>query len=92
MVALRVDHDAIAFPELALQHAHGQGIKDQALQRPLQRPGAIGRIIPFPHQQVLGRVSQLHVDLPLLEPLEQVAHLDADDRLDVGLARGRGRR
>ena len=42
-------------PNSPVQDPHRQRVQHQALEGPLQRPGAVDRIIPFPHQQVLGR-------------------------------------
>ena len=92
LVAARVDDDRVALGELALEHAQRQRVEHPPLDRPLQRPRAIGRIIPFLHEEVLRRVGQLDLDLPIGQPLHQPAQLDVDDLLHVLACRARGRR
>ena len=62
------------------EHAHRQRVEHPPLDRPLQRPRAVGRIVALGDQQILGAVGQLDVDLAILEPLHQAAQLDVDDR------------
>ena len=60
-----------------------QRIEHAALNRPLQRPRAVGRIIPLAHELVPGRVGERDVDLALLQPPGQPGDLDIDDLLHV---------
>ncbi len=73
----------VALAELALQHLQGQRVEHAPLDGALERACAVGRIVAFLHQEVLGRVGQLDVNLPILEPLQQAAKLDVDDLLQV---------
>src|SRR5262245_33586589 len=84
-VAARIDHHAIAFAELAVEHLHRQRVQDAALDGPLERPGSIDRIIAFLDQLVAGGVGQLDPDLPLLQALQQAPDLDIHDLADVAL-------
>src|SRR5688572_31750681 len=82
-IVSHVDRYVIAFAELAFEHPHRQRIEDTALDGALQRPRAVHRIVAFRHEERLGRLAQVDVDLPFLETLEQAADLDVDDRLHV---------
>src|ERR1700730_18083770 len=77
------DDDGIALQELSLEDAHRQRVEHPPLDRALEGPRAVRRIVPFTDELLLRRVRQLHVDLPLLEPFHQAADLDIDDLLQV---------
>src|SRR5207247_7888628 len=64
-------------------NAHARRIEHATLNRPLQRPRAVLRIVAFLHELILRGLRQPHVDLPLLEPLHQAGELDVDDPLQV---------
>ncbi len=79
--AVPVDVDSLAIANLALQDPLGQGGLDFLLQRALQRPGAIRRIIAGANQMFLGAIGQLQLNVPLLQPAAQASQLDVDDLL-----------
>ena len=60
-----------------------QRIEHPALDRPLQRPRAVHRIVSFFDDQVPRFVGELDPDLPILEPPQQRRELDVDDLPDV---------
>ena len=75
--SMRID---VAFAELPLQHAHRERVEDPPLDRPLERPRAVRRVVALGDEQVLGAIRQLDADLAILQPLHQPAQLDVDDR------------
>src|SRR5688572_7231654 len=78
-----IDDDAIAFAEIAFQHAHSQRIEDPPLDGSFQWTSPIRRIIPFLYEEFLGRIRQLDLDLTVRQTLHQSTQLDVDDLLDV---------
>src|SRR5947207_53088 len=66
-----IDHDRVALEEVALEHPERQRVEHPALDRPLQRPRAVGWIIPFAHQLFLGAFGERDMNLPLFEPFRQ---------------------
>src|SRR5688500_443474 len=68
-----IDQPPIAPPEFALEHPQGQRIEHPALDRALEGPCAVHRIVALRHEERLGRVAELDVDLAVLEPLQQTA-------------------
>src|SRR5918993_4107233 len=78
-----VDHHVIAFGELTLENPQRQRIQHATLDRPLQRASPIDWIIPLLHQEFLGAVGELDVDLAVFEALHQPTQLNVDDLLHV---------
>src|SRR5207237_9076161 len=75
-----VDQDSIALTEAALEDQQRQAVLDQALDGPLQRPGAVDRVpTPF-RDQLPGGWGDLELDLSLRQPLLQAGQLDVHDR------------
>src|SRR2546430_2419900 len=66
----RVDANGVALAELALEQSQGQGVLDQALQRPLEWPGAVRRIPAGLGDELLRLVCQLEPESALGQPLE----------------------
>src|SRR5437660_12840130 len=54
-----VDLHAIAFGVTALEHRERQWVLDQPLNRPLQRPRAVDRVIALGHDHLLRRGRDL---------------------------------
>src|SRR6185436_227434 len=54
--ARRVDSDPVPLAEVPLEDPHGEGIEHATLDRPLERPGAIGGIVPLLDDQILGPI------------------------------------
>src|SRR5438477_12297300 len=80
--------DSVTFGELPLEHGERERVLQQPLDRPLERPGTIHRIVAFRHDQLLGRRGHLEAQLALRhEPLHPL-DLEIDDASDV-LARER---
>src|SRR5438105_2627243 len=79
----RVDLHRVAFAEVTFEDAQRERIEDEALNRALQRPRAVARIVSLAHQLFLRGVGERHVNLPLLQTPRQPAQLDVDDLLHV---------
>src|SRR5437588_5071220 len=50
-----VDPDAVSLRVFALEHRQRERVLQQPLDRPLERPGAVYRIVPLGDEQLLGR-------------------------------------
>src|SRR5207249_4134191 len=73
----------VAFGELPLEHGERQRILQQPLDRPLERPRAVHRVVAFRHDQLLRRRPHLEGELALRhEPLHAL-DLEIDDARDV---------
>src|SRR5947208_167581 len=73
----------VAFGELPLEHGERQWILQQPLDRPLERPRAVHRVVAFRHDQLLRRRRHLEGELALRhEPLHAL-DLEIDDARDV---------
>src|SRR5205823_14768196 len=83
LVSRCVHYNGIPFDEGAFQHAKRQRIEHAPLDRPLERAGAVRRIIPLADQIFFGAVAELDVNLPLFEPPDQTGELDVDNPLHV---------
>ena len=57
-----------------------------ALQKALERPRAVDRVVGVVDDVLFGRVGHLEGDLLCLQPLSEVLHLQVDDAADVLLA------
>src|SRR6516162_6373812 len=79
VAGFHVNVNGITLAELALENFNGQRIQDPALDRALQRPRPVRRVIALLDDQILRAIGQLHSDLPILQPLDQPAQLDVDD-------------
>src|SRR5205814_896085 len=65
--------DPVAFGELPLEHGERERVLQQPLDRPLERPRAVHRIVPFRHDQLLRRGGHVEGELALRhEPLHPV--------------------
>ena len=78
-----VDPDRLAFVEFSFEDLEAERIENLFLDRALQRPRAVNRIVAFARDQCLGGIGQLERDLLLLETFRQAAQLDLDDLLQV---------
>ena len=60
-----VDGDGVAFGEVAGEEAFGEGVFELLLDGAFEGAGAVGGVVAFVHEQVLGGVGdfQLHVAL-----------------------------
>src|SRR5439155_25740490 len=70
----------------ALEQRQRELVADLALDDPLERPGAEGRLVPGPGQPGPGIRRDLELETALGQPPAQVVELDLDDALNVGLA------
>src|SRR5690606_40259751 len=75
--------DRVARPELCAQDPLGQRILDLLLDRPLQRPRTIDRVVARLRQPIERRVLELEANIPVRETAAQVLELDVDDPPDV---------
>src|SRR5438132_846907 len=83
-----VDPDAVALRVLALEHRQRERVLQQPLDRPLERPRAVHRIIPLGDEQLLRRRRHFQVELALRHQPLDPRDLDVHDLRDV-LARER---
>ena len=82
--AARRRDDRVAFAELAFEHAQRQRIEHAALNRPLQRPRAVGRVVAFAHELFLGRVASARRESSVPRAASSSPReLDVDDLLHV---------
>ncbi len=80
----RVDVHGIAFAEPALEHRERQRVEQAPLQRPLERPGAVDRIVPLIDQQIARAASEsTSVSFRSASRRSQRLELDVDDLADV---------
>src|SRR5256712_2918442 len=75
----RVHADGVAGPEVTLQHFDRQRIEHHALQRALQRPRAVHRIVARLPHGLLRPIGQLQLELLVGEQLGETSELDLDD-------------
>src|SRR6202023_53772 len=73
----------IARQHLALQDLQRQGILNEPLDSPPQRPRTICRIVTLAQKQFLRRGCQLERNLPLHEQLLHALQQQADDALQM---------
>ena len=85
-----VDLDRLAVRDLAAQDRVGERVLEIFLDRALQRPRAVDRIVADPAEPGAGAVGELEHDLAVLEQLLDVGDLDVDDRAHMLLARAGG--
>src|SRR5438270_2447999 len=83
LAVLDLHPDPVAVAEPALQHRHREPVLEQALDGPLQRPGAVGRVPAALGQERLGLLGQLQLDLAFRQPAAERLQLDVDDRLQL---------
>jgi len=77
------DDDAVAFGKFPGQNIPGQGIQNQLLQRPFERPRAVNRAIALFGYIFFRRVCQFKRELTLGQPLVDQPELDADNPVNV---------
>ncbi len=75
----RFHANGVARCESAREDVLGKAILEVALDRALEGPGAVGRIVTHIGKEVLGRVGDLEVEVTLREPLLEVAQLHVHD-------------
>src|SRR5690606_28884494 len=83
LVLAGIHDDPVTLREGALEDLFGERVFHQSLNRPPQGPAAEVRIVALVGQERLGGFGELQVDIPLLELLDEVAHFDLDDPLEV---------
>src|SRR5258708_4052115 len=83
---LHVDEHGVSLAEVPLQHADRERIQDAPLDRPLERPRAIRRVVSLLEQEILRLRAQLDADLPVFQPLHQALDLNVDDLPQLRLA------
>src|SRR5690606_32793449 len=71
--------DRVARPEVALQDPLRERIFQLLLNRPLQRPSAVDRIVAGLREVLARRIVEGERDVALAEPPPQVLELDVDD-------------
>src|SRR5436309_2494727 len=81
--AVQVGHDVFSSLDLAFQDSQRQRIRQELLNRALQRTGAKGRIVAFAEQRLPCRRSDLQRDLAVREVVTQIFQLDVDDLSDL---------
>src|SRR5258708_26045289 len=83
LAALGVNVDGVALLVLAGEHLVRERVEDELLDRPLDRPRPIDRVVALVRDGRLGGRGELDVDLPLLEPLRERLELELDDRFEL---------
>ena len=78
-----VDADHVALGELALEQLQGELVDQLALDHPLQRPGAVGRVVAEVAEQRAGVVGELDLDPALAHAPGEQLDLELDDPADV---------
>ena len=58
-------------------------VEDELLDRPLDRPRPVRRVVALGGDERLRGGRELEVDLPILEPLGERPRLELDDRLEL---------
>src|SRR5215216_627984 len=79
LVHVRIDDDGVALLKLALEHLERQRVQHAALDRALERAGAVDRVVALLDEQVLGGVGELERDLALAQAAHEAGELDLDD-------------
>src|SRR4051812_4981565 len=70
-IVSHIHYDAVALPEVPLEHPQREWVEHAALDRPLQRSRPVHRVVTLGDDQALGRLGQLDVDLAIFEPLQE---------------------
>jgi hypothetical protein len=78
-----VDLHCRAIRDFAAEQLFGQRILQVALDRALERPRAVDRIVADPAEPALGGIAELERDLAVLEQALHPPDLDLDDRRHV---------
>src|SRR5688572_25721591 len=77
------DHNFVPRGEATLEQFLGQRILEVTLDRSLERPRAVLVVEPLLGEELLRPVGQDEFESAILEPADDVAEEDVDDRLDV---------
>src|SRR4030095_1841791 len=83
LVAMRVYLEAIAFFEFPFKDLNRQGILNQTLDRPLERGGAVNRVVPFVREQRLGAIGHLQRHFSARQVMAQPLELNFNYGLDL---------
>ena len=83
VAVLGVDADRVAVAEVALEQPQRERVLEQPLDRPLQRPRAVGRIPAGLGEHLLRGVGQLEREPALGEPRAQPLELQLDDLAEL---------
>src|SRR5690242_9082220 len=83
LAVLGVDADGVAVLEVALEEPQRQGVLEQALDRPLERPRAVRRVPAGIREHRLGLVAEIELQPTLLEPRAEPSELLLDDLADL---------
>ena len=79
-------------PNSPCEHAQRQRVEHAPLDRPLQRPRAVHRVVALVDEQLSSRASVSSTcDLPVRQPPQQAAQLDVDDLRRGARGRAGGR-
>ena len=82
-LAFQTHADRAARRKITGQNPLREGILDPFLDHPLQRPGAVHRIVALAGDQVAGRIGQDQFDVLLGKAVGQVLHLNIDNPADL---------
>src|SRR3954463_7317272 len=69
MYRIVINDHCLTVADLAFEQAAAQCRLDLLLDDPLERPGAVGRIVADAHHVLLRCLRDLQPDVPLLQPL-----------------------
>src|SRR5580693_7849294 len=82
-LAIAIDTDLVAGQNSPFEDLQSQRILNQALNRATKRACAIGRIVTFAQEQLLGCRSELQRDLAFGEQLVDALEHEIDDALQL---------
>src|SRR5204862_3502865 len=79
----RVGTDDRTVAELAREHLYRKRVLELALDRPLERARAVGRVVSVLDQELGRRIAQLERDPPVSQPPPQALDLEAHDLAEL---------
>src|SRR5690606_9086925 len=82
-IATRRYLDRIAVANSALEDTRGERVLQIPLDHPLQRPGAVNRIIAPVREPFMRRAVEMQRDIPVCQKLLQMRDLDIDNRRHI---------
>src|SRR5689334_215492 len=83
IAVLSVDPDGVALAEITLEEPQRERVLEEALDRALERPGAVGGVPTGVGDHALRLVGQLELQATLGEPAPEPPELLLDDLADL---------
>ncbi len=85
-IPVHVGHDVVARLDIPFEDSQRQGIRQQFLDRPLQRPRPECRIVAFLEESLSSCRRHFQRDLAVRQKIAQRLQLDVDDLRDLFFA------